>query len=281
MTAAHTCTICQGRSKMLRAVLRRKLPSPVVGLSRTAPGRGLPSATSTRRLFLRASRCRACSCHFFLWNRSQTSHSSWDRWRTRSGGAARSKQNPPSSATTSHGFQARVSLLKTGHLFLAPSEVKTRPGAPRLLGRLHGRQCVTARARLLSSLSPPTGPARLRGCPPGWFRGPEAAPRFPARAPSAPCPATPPGSPRGCASSSWQQEPPSVVASQGQNPPCQEHQGSACLLEPGPCPPAKTQRRLRMPRSLDNSASRHTPSAASDKIFVRTVCVTERSTSNF
>lgn len=281
MTAAHTCTICQGRSKMLRAVLRRKLPSPVVGLSRTAPGRGPPSATSTRCLFLRASRCRACSCHFFLWNRSQTSHSSWDRRRTRSGGAARSKQNPPSSATTSHGFQARVSLLKTGHLFPAPSEVNTRPGAPRLLGRLHGRQCVTARAGLLSSLSPPTGHARLRGCSPGWFRGPEAAPRFPARAPSAPCPATPPGSPRGCASSSWQQEPPSAVASQGQNPPCQEHQGSACLLEPGPCPPAKTQRRLRMPRSLDNSASRHTPSAASDKIFVRTVCVTERSTSNF
>ena len=76
-----TCTICHGRSRMLRAVLRKKPPSPEEGPSRMAPGLGAPSAPSRCRLFLWARRCWACSRHFFLWNWSQTSHSSWDRSR--------------------------------------------------------------------------------------------------------------------------------------------------------------------------------------------------------
>ncbi|KAK2507907.1 hypothetical protein MC885_010388 [Smutsia gigantea] len=68
---------------MLRAVLRRKPPSPVVGPSRGAPCHGTPFVVSRRCLFLRTSRWRACNCHFFLWKRSQTSHSSWDGQRDR------------------------------------------------------------------------------------------------------------------------------------------------------------------------------------------------------
>lgn len=103
---AHTCTICHGRSRMLRAVLCRKPPSPEAGLLRMAPGCSTPSA-SRRRFFLRARRCRACNCHFFLWNPSQTSHSSWDRWwGGSSGGGDTVKQECLSMALKLHSFQA-------------------------------------------------------------------------------------------------------------------------------------------------------------------------------
>src|SRR4029434_7791898 len=64
-------------SRMLRAVLRRKLPSAVVGPSRITPPPPGWASPSTRRRFLRRSfLCRSCSSHFFLWEHRHTSSSS-------------------------------------------------------------------------------------------------------------------------------------------------------------------------------------------------------------
>lgn len=129
----HTCTICHGRSRMLRAVLRRKPPSPVEGPSRMAPGCGAPSAPSRRCLFLRARRCRACSCHFFLWNRSQTSHSSWDRWWHRSRGCKHGKHNQGARGKTGlcfHGYEAAW----LPNVSPSSSELKTQVRSPQHSG---------------------------------------------------------------------------------------------------------------------------------------------------
>lgn len=72
-----TCTICQGMSRMLRAVLRRKLPRPVMGPSLiTPPPTACASPSSILLLFFLSFLCFSCSSHFFLWYRNHTSRSS-------------------------------------------------------------------------------------------------------------------------------------------------------------------------------------------------------------
>lgn len=120
---------------MLRAVLRRKPPSPAEGPSRTAPGCGAPSAPSRRRLFLRARRCRACSCHFFLWNRSQTSHSSWDRWWHRSRGCKHGKHNQGARGKTGLCFHSHEAAWLP-NVSPSSSEFKTQVRSPHHSGAL-------------------------------------------------------------------------------------------------------------------------------------------------
>lgn len=177
---------------MLWAVFRRKPPSPVVGPSRGAPCRGAHFVVSKRCLFLRTSRWRACNCHFFLWKRSQTSHSSWDGQRDRPEAHAVKWKHP----SIDLAYVASKCPLRTGHL----SNLKGQDpvSGPVLLNR----PCREAPWAYLGSLLPlPIRHTRLPGFLPGWFQGPEAAPGFPAKAQLAPGPVTPPGSPRGHASS--------------------------------------------------------------------------------